>query len=157
MSDRCPTVRQRPTVRQSDSSDSCPTVITRVSCHTPLRQLRQLRQGSDSSDSSPTAPTAPLLGWLHLIGMPLDLVEVHPSRKVSLDKCSHQGSAHWQQYALHGAPSIQGSHPRGGVPCAVMGCLPPIGWHTKGDTMFMEVAKKMPHHGATLLTHMTTS
>ena len=83
--------------------------------------------------------------------------EVHPSRKVSLDKCSHQGSAHWQQYALHGAPSNRGSHPRGGVPCAVMGCLPPIGWHTKGDTMFMEVAKKMPHHEATLLTHMTTS
>ena len=98
MSDRCPTVRQRPTVRQSDSSDSCPTVIMCVCCHTPLRQLRQLRQGSDSSDSSPTAPTAPLLGWLHLIGMPL--VEVHPSRKVSFGKCSHQGVAHWHQYTL---------------------------------------------------------
>ena len=93
--------------------------------------------------------------WLHLIWFAL--FEVHPSRKVSLDKCSHQGSAHWQQYALHGAPSNRGSHPRGGVPCAVMGCLPPIGWHTKGDTMFMEVAKKMPHHGPAVLTHMTLS
>ena len=35
--------------------------------------------------------------------------EVHPSRKVSLDKCSHQGVAHWHQYTLHGDPSIQGS------------------------------------------------
>ena len=106
MSDRCPTVRQRPTVRQSDSSDSCPTVITCGSCHTPLRQLRQLRQGSDSSDSSPTALTAPLLGWLHLMGIPL--VEVHPSRKVSFGKCSHQGVAHWHQYTLHGDPSHRG-------------------------------------------------
>ena len=54
MSDRCPTVRQRPTVRQSDSSDSCPTVTMCSCCHTPLRHLRQ---GSDNSDSSPTAPT----------------------------------------------------------------------------------------------------
>ena len=91
---------------------------------------------------------------------PLDgmaLFEVYQPWKVSLDKCSHQGSAHWQQYALHGAPSHRGYHVRGGVPCAVMGCLSPTGWHTKGDNMFMEVAKKMPHHGATLLTHMTTS
>ena len=95
------------TVRQYDTYDSCTTVITCVSCHTLLRQLRQLRQGYDSYDSATTAPTASFLGWLHLIGMAL--VEVHPPRKVSLDKCSHQGVAHWQQYALHGAPSIQGS------------------------------------------------
>ena len=93
---------------------------------------------------------------------PLDemaVFEVHLSRKVSLDKCSHQRSAHWQQYALHSAPSFQGVHLRGDVPCAVMRCLPPIALHTKGDrhTMFMEVTKKMPHHEATLLTHMTTS
>ena len=43
--------------------------------------------------------TAPLLGWLHLIGMPF---EVHPSKKVSFGKCSHQGVAHWHQYTLHG-------------------------------------------------------
>ena len=55
--------------------------------------------------SGPTAPTAPLLGWLHLIGMPF---EVHPSKKVSFGKCSHQGVAHWHQYALHGVPSIRG-------------------------------------------------
>ena len=44
---------------------------------------------------------------------PLDgmaLLEVHPLRKVSLDKCSHQGSAHWHHYTLHDAPS------HGGVP-----------------------------------------
>ena len=37
-----------------------------------------------------------------MIGMPL--VEVHPSRKVSIDKCSHQGSAHWQQSLVRCAP-----------------------------------------------------
>ena len=69
--------------------------------------LGELRASEDvtSSDSSPTAPTAPLLGWLHLIGMPF---EVHPSRKVSFGKCSHQGVAHWHQYTLHGDPSIHG-------------------------------------------------
>ena len=53
-----------------------------------------------SSDSSPTAPnSSPPVGWLHLIGMPF---EVHPSKKVSFGKCSHQGVAHWHQYTLHG-------------------------------------------------------
>ena len=78
----------------------------------------------------------------------------------SLDKCSHQGVAHWHQYALHGAPSHQGVTPSWRRPLRSDGVPPThwdIGWHTKGDTMFMEVTKKMPHHGATLLTHMTTS
>ena len=50
---------------------------------------------SESRPKAPKAPKAPFLGWLHLVVMPL--VEVHPSSKVSLDKCSHQGSAHWHQ------------------------------------------------------------
>ena len=99
MYDRCTTATTAMTVRQYDSYDSCTTVITCVSCHTLLRQLRQLRQGYDRCT---TATTAPLQGWLNLIGMPL--VEVHPSRKVSIDKCSHQGSAHWQQSLVRCAP-----------------------------------------------------
>ena len=102
------TVRQQGTtdVRQMyDSYDSYDS--------TTVRQLRQLYDSDHVCQLSyppttattattglrqmyVTATTAPLQGWLNLIGMPL--VEVHPSRKVSLDKCSHQGVAHWHQY-----------------------------------------------------------
>ena len=98
--------------------------------------------------------------WLHLIW--LALFEIHPSRRVSLDKCSHQGVAHWHQYALHGAPSHSRTGGttfvlRGGVPCAVMGCLSPTGWYTMDVPCWWRMAKKMPHHGPAVLTHMTLS
>ena len=94
---------------------------------------------------------------MHELVAPLDgmaLFEVHPSRKVSLDKCSHQGSAHWHQSlarcALH--PGV--ICPRGWRSlhlCTVMWCFPPIGGYTKSGAMLVVMAKKMPHHGAAIL------
>ena len=46
---------------------------------------------------------------------------------------------------------------RGGVPCAVMGCLSPTGWYTMDVPCWWRMAKKMPHHGPAVLTHMTLS
>ena len=88
------------------------------------RQLDSL----DSSTARQLRLGLPCMNWwLHLVW--IALFEVHPSRKVSLDKCSHQGSAHWQQYALHSAPSNRGSHPRGGVPWALRSDgVPPTHW-----------------------------
>ena len=89
--------------------------------------------------------------WLHLIWFAL--FEVHPSRKVSLDKCSHQGSAHWQQYALHGAPSHQGVTPSwrrplrsDGVPLVLGGCH----MCQEGCPMMRQLLGHLHEHGITL-------
>ena len=49
---------------------------------------------------------------------------------MSLDKCSHQGSAHWQQYALHSAPSHQGVPRRNTVEVSALRSdgVPPTHW-----------------------------
>ena len=59
---------------------------------------------------------------------------------------------------LHGAPSHRGSHFRGGVPCAVMGCLPPTGWYTMDGTMLVEDGKEdVSSWGSCLDTYLTLS
>ena len=110
------------------------------------RQPRQLDSSTAEAGASMHELVAPLDG--------MALFEVHPSRKVSLDKCSHQGSAHWHQSlarcALH--PGV--ICPRGWRSlhlCTVMGCFPPIGGYTKSGAMLVVMAKKMPHHGAAIL------
>ena len=83
-------------------------VITRVS----FRSFRRLSDGFRTigllyrrlSDLCTVPTVDPPVAPLDEIA----LYEVHLSRKVPLDKCSHQGSAHWQQYALHGDPSHRG-------------------------------------------------
>ena len=87
--------RQLSTVRQRSVLSSA----VKLSSST-VRQSRQLDSSTAEAGASMHELVAPLDG--------MALFEVHPSRKVSLDKCSHQGSAHWQQYALHDAPSHRG-------------------------------------------------
>jgi len=82
------TARQRATFRTCQGCQAVNSTARQLDSST----ARQLRLG------------LPCMNWpLHLIWFALS--EVHPSRKVSLDKCSHQGVAHWHQCTLHDAPS----------------------------------------------------
>ena len=133
--------RQLSTVRQRSVLSSA----VKLSSST-VRQSRQLDSSTAEAGASMHELVAPLDG--------MALFEVHPSRKMSLDKCSHQGSAHWHQSlarcALH--PGV--ICPRGWRSlhlCTVMGCFPPIGGYTKSGAMLVVMAKKMPHHGAAIL------
>ena len=62
----------------------------------------------------------------------------------SLDKCSHQGVAHWHQYALHGAPSHRGYHVRASWRCPLRSDGVPLShWVVHhGCTMLVEDGKE---------------
>ena len=69
--------------------------------------------------------------------------------KVSLDKCSHQGSAHWHQYTLHGDPSHRGVL----APGAGVLSIPAQLWgapHTLGCPMMRHLLGHFHEHGITL-------
>ena len=78
----------------------------------PVKAVKLSTRQLDSSTARQLdSSTAEAGASMHELVAPLDgmaLFEVYPSRKVSLDKCSHQGSAHLHQYTLHGDPSHRG-------------------------------------------------
>ena len=101
--DRSSTARQPRQQLSSCQVDSFSTASRQLDSETGLRTC----QGCQAVNSTARQPrqldssTAEAGASMHELVAPLDgmaLFEVHPSRKMSLDKCSHQGSAHWHQF-----------------------------------------------------------